>query len=103
MSSLARTGARTGTLGDADAAGCSFGEIGNAFVEVDILPLDARGVVSPNPSIDGMSETRKSARVSGCGVHVRRFGRRELEGSVIAGLTNRQDKERVAQSRWRRG
>src|ERR1700679_3629923 len=30
-----------GALGDADAAGCSFGEIGNAFVEVDIPPLDA--------------------------------------------------------------
>ncbi|MGB9418342.1 MAG: hypothetical protein WCB58_18660 [Acidobacteriaceae bacterium] len=28
-------------LGDPDAAGSSFGETGNAFVEVDIPPLDA--------------------------------------------------------------
>jgi hypothetical protein len=55
VSSLARTGARTGTLGDADAAGCSVGEIGNVFVEVDVPPLDPRRLVSPNASIDGVA------------------------------------------------
>jgi hypothetical protein len=51
--------------------------------------------------IAGRAQERE--RLSGCGAHVPRFGRRGLEGSVIAGLTNRQDKEKVAQSHWRRG
>ncbi len=42
VSSFGRTDGRVqGALGDADTAGCSFGEIGYAFVEIDIPSLDA--------------------------------------------------------------
>jgi hypothetical protein len=104
VSKLARTGARTGTLGGAHTAGCSFGENRNACVEVDTPPLAALGVVSPNPSIDGVAgdaQERKGLWLwSPCTAFL---AAADLEGSVIAGLTNHQDKEKVVQSRWRRG
>ena len=55
------------------------------------------GRFSPTPLMQ-LPETRRSATVSGCGAHVPRFGRRGLKGSVIAGLTIRQDKAKVVQS-----
>ncbi len=59
-------------------------------------------MVSPSPLMV-FPETRRSATVSGCGVHEPRFGRLGLDGSVMGDLTNCQDKVKVVQSRSRCG